>query len=152
MADEALLRFSAAARGDLATLLMAASRSVNDEALAAIDSSGTSGVRAAHIPLIAALEPGGSRLVTLAARIGITRQAVTALARDLEKAGIVEIVADPTDARAQLVTLTDAGVELCTKAAEYLEHREAAWRAAYGEAPMDLVRSVLTSIANGDSA
>jgi DNA-binding MarR family transcriptional regulator len=148
--DEALLRFSAAVQSDIAALLMGASRTVNREALAALDPESTSGVRAAHLPLIAALEPGGARLVTLAARIGITRQAVAALARDLTAAGITDMVDDPHDGRAQLVVLTDAGADLCARAATYLERREAQLRERYGDDTLAIVREVLEGLANGD--
>lgn len=147
MSSEALLRFASIASNDLATLLMAASRTVNDQALAAIDPQGTSGVRGAHVPLIAALDPGGVRLVTLAARMGISRQAVAALVRDLNASGITEVVADPSDGRAQLVRLTDLGDDFCRRAADYLESRERRWRREQGDESIATVRRVLRALA-----
>ncbi|MEU1973508.1 helix-turn-helix domain-containing protein [Microbacterium sp. NPDC019599] len=146
MSDEDLLRFAAIAHDDLATLLMAASRSVNEQALGAIDPQGTSGIRIAHVPLIAALEPGGARFVTLAARMGISRQAVASLVRDLTDAKVTEVVADPLDGRAQLVRLTQLGDDFCRRAADYLEERERRWRRQYGNESIAAVRKVLRGL------
>ncbi|GAA1524595.1 DNA-binding MarR family transcriptional regulator [Agromyces terreus] len=143
MPHEDLVRFAEAAHRDLATLLMAASRAVNEQALAALDPEGSSGIRLAHVPLIAELEPGGTRLVTLAGRLGITRQAVAALVRDLTEAGVTTVTSDPSDGRAQLVRLTDLGAAFCGRAADYLEQREQRWRGEYGDEALDAVRAVL---------
>jgi len=125
---------------------MAASRAVNEAALAAIDPAGTSGVRIAHIPVIASIDPEGTRLGMIATRIGISRQAVAALVRDLTAAGVTAIVDDPLDGRAQIVTLTEGGSALCERAADYLEAREQEWRAIYGDAQLLTVREVLTGL------
>lgn len=147
MSDEDLLRFAAIAHDDLATLLMAASRTVNDQALNAIDPRGTSGIRSAHVPLIAALDPGGTRLVTLAARMRISRQAVAALVRDLTAARVTRVIDDPSDGRAQLVQLTDQGEEFCRRAADYLQERETQWRRKFGDANIAAVREILSALA-----
>ncbi|WP_374975582.1 MarR family winged helix-turn-helix transcriptional regulator [Microbacterium trichothecenolyticum] len=146
MSDEDLIRFTEAAHHDLARLLMAASRAVNDQALAALDPQGTSGIRPAHVPLIAELEPGGTRLVTLAGRLGITRQAVAALVRDLTDASVTTVTNDPSDGRAQLVRLTDRGEDFCRRAADFLEQRERQWRREFGADALTDVRAVLAGL------
>lgn len=152
MSDEDLVRFAAATRDDLATLLMAASRTINEQALAAIDPSGTSGIRLTHVPLIAQLEPGGMRLVTIAIRMGITRQAVAALVRDLTDAGVTTVVNDPSDGRAQLVLLTEKGEEFCGRAADYMQGREQRWRREFGAEAIATVRTVLAGLSDSQQA
>ncbi|WP_062516345.1 MarR family winged helix-turn-helix transcriptional regulator [Demequina gelatinilytica] len=144
-----LAAFATAAREDIGRLLVDASRAVTDDALARVDPSGTSGVRAAHVPVIAALEAGGSRVADLAPRIGHTRQAVAALVRDLETAGIVEVRPDPRDGRASLVGLTATGAEFCARATEAMRAREQEWRAAWGGPAVDALREGLTRLAGG---
>jgi DNA-binding MarR family transcriptional regulator len=148
MSDDALLRFADATHQDLARLLLAASRSVNAQALAAIDPDGTSGVRPAHVPVIASLDADGTRLVTIAARLDISRQGVAGLVRDLTAAGVVTVAPDPADARAQRVTLTPKGADFCTRAADYLEQREREWRHEHGERTLAIVRDFLTRLAD----
>jgi DNA-binding MarR family transcriptional regulator len=145
--DDALARFAAAMGDDISRLLLAASRTLNNDALAAIDPDHSSGVRLAHVPLIAALDGRGTRLVDLAARMGVTRQAVAALARDLEASGHVSINPDPQDHRAQRVVLTDKGIELCERAADYLESRERLLREIHGETTVDEFKALLRDLA-----
>ncbi|WP_062385637.1 MarR family winged helix-turn-helix transcriptional regulator [Demequina iriomotensis] len=142
-----LAAFAAAAHDDLGRLLVEAARAVTDDALARIDPDGASGVRAAHVPVIAALDAGGSRVADLAPRIGHTRQAVAALVRDLEAAGIVAVRPDPADRRASLVALTEAGAAFCARATEVMRGRELEWREAWGDQPVDALRAGLARLA-----
>lgn len=48
----------------------------------------------------------------IARYIGVTRQSVQRIANDLERDGLVEFTPSPSDARTQLVTLTDEGRHL----------------------------------------
>lgn len=148
MAYEAeLSAFAEATHDDLARLLMAASTVVNARSLAAIDPDGTSGVRLAHVPVIAALEARGSRVSDLAPRIGHTRQSVAALVDDLEAAGIVELAPDPTDRRATLVRLSADGAAFCARATAMMQDAEQSWRAEHGDAAIVNLRSTLRSLA-----
>lgn len=145
--QQALAGFSEATRDDLARLLMAASRAVNESALAAIDPDGSSGVRIAHVPVIAVLDADGTRIGDLAQRIGVTRQAAAQLTKDLEAAGIVAIAPDPTDRRAARVTLTDRGVQFCERATAIMRDREAAWEAEFGGESLARLKTDLRRLA-----
>lgn len=79
-------------------------------------------VRAAELPgelssvaastLYALATEGPTRLTLLAAAEHVTQPAMTQLVRRLEREGLVERRDDPSDGRAVLVTITDAGVAL----------------------------------------
>lgn len=150
-ADDVLAQFRDAAGDDLATLLMGASRAVSAAVLAELDPRGESGVRLAHVPVIAVLDGGGSRLVDLAHGIGITRQATTALVRDLEQAGIVATTEDPRDRRATLVHLTDAGVAFCQQVLRVLERRERELASRIGAESLAELKATLRSLASPPS-
>ena len=94
---------SSAARHDRSTRLSSA---VSAKAV-------ISDIRPAHVPVFAGLEPGGTRISTLASRAGVTRQAMGAMVREVEALGYIKSGADPQDARATLVRLTDTGIEFC---------------------------------------
>lgn len=145
--DVALDYFVKASNHDLATMLMAASRVVNARALAKLDPDGSSGLRLAHLPVIAALESSGVRMGEIAQRIGVTRQAAAALCKDLDAAGIVDCVPDPQDARAILVTLTASGVALCARATVALQELEKDFAALVGEQDLATTLAVLGTIA-----
>lgn len=61
---------------------------------------------------LSTLEQWGPRRITdLAAGEGVTQPSMTALVSALERSGLVARMADPTDKRAALVTLTATGTE-----------------------------------------
>jgi DNA-binding MarR family transcriptional regulator len=79
----------------------------------------TSDVSATALSLLDRLDTGGDHRVTdLAVLEGVTQPAATGLVNRLEGRGWAARSADPTDGRASLVTITDAG------RARLHEHRE----------------------------
>lgn len=71
--------------------------------------AGASALRTAHTALLPHIDLEGTRLTTLAARVGITKQAIGQLLDDLEAEGVVERVPDPDDGRAKLVRFSRKG-------------------------------------------
>lgn len=67
-------------------------------------------IGAAHIHITRHLELQGTRLTALAARAGMTKQAMTTLVSQCEAWGMVERSDDPTDARAKRICFTAAGL------------------------------------------
>ncbi|QIK74269.1 MarR family winged helix-turn-helix transcriptional regulator [Nocardioides piscis] len=80
--------------------------------------------------LAARVDEGGSRLTTLAEAAGVTKQTAGFLVDQLERAGYVERVPDPTDGRARLVRIASRGraAQACAREmeqrieAEFAEH------------------------------
>ena len=97
---------------DAATLqlLFKAARLANERALArAAADAQRPPVRAAHTALFPHLDFDGIRLTDLAARVGVTKQAVGQLVDDLADLGMVERISDPTDKRARRVRFSRRG-------------------------------------------
>jgi len=145
--EDALRAFAEASKDDLSRLLMAASRSVNEAVLSEIDPSGQSGVRLAHVPVIAVLDAGGTHIGEIAERIGVTRQAVASLTKDLDAAGIVVCTQDPDDRRATIVRLTERGAGFCELAVAIMARRERELRAALGDDAVVELRQSLRFLA-----
>lgn len=61
--------------------------------------------------IFARIDEGGTRLTALAERAQVTKQTAGFLVDQLERAGYVKRVPDPTDARARLVTIAKRGRE-----------------------------------------
>src|SRR5215469_11502952 len=66
-------------------------------------------LRPVHALLLLPLTGGGRHASSLAADLGVTRQAVAQVAATLERDGYVQRLADPGDARAKLICLTPRG-------------------------------------------
>lgn len=147
--DTALRDFAAAARDDIAVLVMAASRAMGARVLSRLDPDGSSGVRLAHIPVFTALDPGGTRIGDLADRIGVTRQATAGLVRDLESAGMVATAPDEADRRATRVRLTPQGADFCHRATALVRERERELAEALGEDELRRVKEALRELAAG---
>ena len=64
-----------------------------------------------HTHVTAYIKAEGSRLTELAAQARMTLPAMSELVDDLQRIGIVERRPDPSDGRAKLICLTDAGWE-----------------------------------------
>jgi DNA-binding MarR family transcriptional regulator len=74
--------------------------------------------------LIPLFEEDGLRLGDLARRGGIAKQTMTTMVRHVEKAGLVRCKADPEDARAARVHLTEAARRFAPVAERILEEME----------------------------
>lgn len=116
MDDADVLReLAATAEDDLGLLLGAAARSVNAAVIDRITRLGHP-IRLSQFPVFSGIEAGGSRISTLAEHAGHSRQAMSALVREVEALGYVTTAPDPSDGRATIVRLTDLGVAFCRDA------------------------------------
>ena len=122
---------------DAATLqlLFKASRLANERALArAAAGAGMANVpvRAAHTALFPHLDFDGIRLTDLAARVGVTKQAVGQLVDDLAAVGVVERLDDPTDKRAKRIRFSRRGYGALMHGLNVLREIEQALAASLG--------------------
>jgi DNA-binding MarR family transcriptional regulator len=100
----------------------------------------------AQARLFQRIGPDGTRLTDLAERAQVTKQTAGFLVDQLEKAGFVERVPDPRDARARLVRITDRGEATLPAAAEVVARVEAEWTAHLGEERMAQLQETLTML------
>jgi len=102
--------FEAYRDGATLQLLFKAARLTNERALARASADpARPPIRTAHTTLFPHLDFEGIRLTDLAARVGVTKQAVGQLVDDLAALGMVERVSDPTDKRAKRVRFSRRG-------------------------------------------
>lgn len=103
-------RFEQIKRANLFQVLFKAARLVNEEAIQRVRRSvGDERIRTAHTMVFPHIPFEGIRLTELAARLGISKQAVAQLVDELEEMGALERVPDPTDGRAKLIRWSRAG-------------------------------------------
>jgi DNA-binding MarR family transcriptional regulator len=112
----------------LIALLRRTSRRMVEEITERMEADGFPNSPSRHHPLFENIDPEGTRVTVLAARAGITHQAMAQLANELEERGIVERVPDPSDGRARLVRLTDEGRERVRAALDQIAAIEDKWR------------------------
>ena len=93
------------------------------------------------------MEEGGSRITTLAARAGMTKQSMSALVYQLEDYGYLKRKPDPEDARAILFYLTSKGQALRTKAQNLNYQFEQKWKQTLGPERYTQLREMIQKLA-----
>jgi DNA-binding MarR family transcriptional regulator len=131
-------------------LLLRAQRGFSVRANEKLRQLGHGGLSLAHTNLLAHLDLQGTRITTLAERVGVTKQAVGHLVLDLEQKGYIERAVDPDDRRATIVTFTDAGWRFLRDAHQVKREIEAEYSALLGKQGMQALRSLLTSLVEHD--
>jgi DNA-binding MarR family transcriptional regulator len=93
-----------------------------------------------HIP------DGGIRLTDLAARAGMTKQAMAELVTEIERRGYIQRTTDPADRRAKIIEYTDRGWAIVRLALAALGELEAEVTGRLGEDQVRLLRGALLEI------
>jgi DNA-binding MarR family transcriptional regulator len=122
-----------------------------DEVTTRLEAAGFPDSPPSFHPIFENLDPGGTRLTTLAARTGLTHQSVGEVIDVLVRRGYVERVADPSDRRARLVVLTDAGKDLLRAAVRVIATIEQEWTARWEAAGLkgDLRSALAAALPEG---
>jgi DNA-binding MarR family transcriptional regulator len=90
--------------------------------------------------------PSGSRPGELAEAAQLSKQTLGSILDQLERAGYVARVADPSDGRARLVTITPRGRELVELSTPVVRELERAWTTHLGAERTRQLRELLTDL------
>lgn len=123
-----------------------AARALRDDMLANGHRAGFTEMSASHNAVFATLGPEGSRAADMAARIGITRQSMGEVVRDMVRLGILEMVEDPSDRRAKLVRYTAYGEKVAQEGFNHIMEVEKIFRDEFGAADLETTRKVLRRV------
>lgn len=122
-----------------------AARHVEQRVLAALQEAGHD-LTLAQARLLARVPEDGIRLTRLAESAQVTKQTAGFLVDQVQRAGYVERVPDPTDARARLVMIGTRGRE-AQKVARAIERRiEQEWAEHLGSDRLRLVTDALSDL------
>jgi DNA-binding MarR family transcriptional regulator len=134
-------------RTNLGRLLFRGYRAINVGLLEELRAKGHGRLRLGHVVVLSNLDfSGGTRLVAIAERAGVTKQAVGPVARELESMGYVSTAADPSDGRAKLVSLTAAGRQVIEHAQPIIDRIEDEVRHNLGPAGFETLVSLLNNL------
>jgi len=107
-------------------------------------------VSAAHVHVTRHLSPAGDRLTDLAARAGMSKQAMADLVTQCHAWGLVTREADARDARARIVRYTPTGLAWRAAFRDALAQAEAEFRAEVGADVATVVLLGLEAYAGGE--
>ena len=134
-------------RKPLIALVHEADRTFNLHMVEVTHAAGRPEIKPSHNAVVAHLpssEP--RRAADLATRAGMTRQSMGELVRELEGFGLVEMVPDPQDGRAKLVSWTEDGLAIARIGKRHLAAIERRLEAEFG-AEYESARRVLERLA-----
>ncbi len=127
-------------------LLFIPYRAMEKRVFEALAAAGYDDITPAQARVFQRIASAGSRLTDLAEQAQITKQSAGFLVDQLERAGYVARVADPTDARARLVRIAPRGKRATAVAAKAVATVEAEWAAHLGKQRMDQLRQLLSRL------
>ena len=128
-----------------ALLMFVAVRHLESRVLEAVADAGFD-LTLAQARLIARIGEHGTRLTDLAEQAQITKQSAGFLVDQIERAGFVERVADPDDARARLVRFTERGREGVRVARKVEGQVLREWRRHLGSERFDAMLDALNAL------
>ena len=130
-------------RQNLGLLCFYPSRAMEARLFAALAAAGFDDMTPAQGRIAARIGPDGTRLTDLAEQALVTKQTAGHLVDQLERAGYVRRVADPTDGRARLVQMAERGRDVVALARRIEREVEAEWTAYLGEETAGQLRAAL---------
>lgn len=134
-------------------LLRAAHEDLIDEIAAGLIAQGFDDVRPHHISILRRLLFDEQRPSVVAARLGLSKQAVNDLLRTFEERGYLMLVPDPDDGRAKRVRATDRGWDLVLTASRLSAGVGQRWKRQVGAERYAVFEEVLRDIvAAGDGS
>jgi DNA-binding MarR family transcriptional regulator len=136
-------------RRNMRQLLLRASRIVNRHVVEGLHARGYTDLRSTHTTLLSNIDLAGSTVTAAADRAGITKQAMGRLATELEAAGYLRAIDDPTDARARVLQLTKTGRQLTLDSLEVMAELERRYARSFGRARLAAVLQGLAAFVEG---
>jgi DNA-binding MarR family transcriptional regulator len=131
---------------NLGLLLFIPYRSMENRVFEALATAGFEDITPAQGRVFQRIGRNGTRLTELAEQVQVTKQTAGFLVDQLERAGYVRRVPDPTDARARLVQIADRGHEAIAVANAVVAEIEAEWNAYLGPKKAAQLREALTAL------
>ena len=90
--------------------------------------------------------PQGARPTDVAAQVGISKQALNYLLRELERLGYLEREPHPDDLRSKRIVLTQRGIAAVTVIRDAVAETEAAWELQLGPKRFAQLRNLLLEL------
>ncbi len=130
-------------RGNIGRLMFNGARRFEERIHVTVKDAGFRDIRFVHLTLTRNMNAGGTRLTTLAARAGMTKQAMGQLVDECERLGVVERRPDPSDRRARIIAFTRRGRRLLDALHQGISDAEAEMEAIVGKSSLSLIREAL---------
>jgi len=133
-------------RLNLGILLFIPYRAMENRVFDGLARRGFEDITVARGRIFQRIGPEGTRLTDLAEQAQVTKQAASGLVDELERAGYVTRVPDPSDARARLIRMSPRGAAAVEAAAAIVADVEAEWVRHLGLQSVTQLRRILEDL------
>jgi DNA-binding MarR family transcriptional regulator len=130
----------------IGALLRAPWEAVQSHMLRRLHENGCADFDAAYLPVFGYPGPQGARPSELAARLGMSKQALNYLLGGLERAGYLERRPHPDDARSRRIALTPRGLGAVHVIRDAVAELEASWAQLLGPKRFAQLRTMLQEL------
>ena len=130
----------------IGALLRAPWEAVQSHMLRRLHENGCADFDAAYLPVFGYPGPQGARPSELAARLGMSKQALNYLLGSLERAGYLERRPHPDDARSRRIALTPRGLGAVTVIRSAIAELETQWTELLGPGRFAELRTMLEEL------
>ncbi len=130
----------------LLRLLLRITRAMTSETVGRMRAAGHPEMQLSFPWLLGNLDTEGTRIGALARKMGTSRQAVSQLSTEIEKAGLVERIPDPRDRRGVIIRFTPKGRATLAHAVEIMTAIEADYAAILGGERLGGLKTALKDI------
>jgi DNA-binding MarR family transcriptional regulator len=111
-----------------------------------LNESGFDDLELPHLNVLRYPGPDGARPSELAARLGMTKQALNYLLGELERLGYLERRADPDDGRSKRIALTPRGTRAAHTIRDAVREIERDWEEQLGQRRFSQLRELLLEL------
>lgn len=132
-------------RASLGVLPLVASK-IEQRLMHATSEHGHAGLKLSHSQILTLIGPSGARLHQLAELHRVSRQAISAIAQDLETLDYLRREPDPRDRRGVVVRLTPRGLRLIEDSVRALDALDRSFRAPLGAEAFDVLERVARTL------
>ncbi|AFY74511.1 transcriptional regulator [Synechococcus sp. PCC 7502] len=129
-----------------AKLLLNAYRRINEFGTLELRHYGHNEIAIAHAIVLPHIDLEGTRLCVLAERAGVTKQSMTQLIQELHQHNYISRQCDPTDKRAQMITITSKGWQLLQDLDQIKQKMEGEVNRVLGTEDAKTLRTYLLSL------
>jgi DNA-binding MarR family transcriptional regulator len=115
-----------------------------------VEAAGVNAISRSQSMIMSNIADGVTRPADLARRLGISRQAVQQLLADMQERELIDLVQDPSDARAKIVRFSTRGRNLGEITIRALEHIDTVLEQRIGSKALEDLRRLLVDTDWGD--
>lgn len=112
--------------------------------ITSLSTKGFKGLKSNFSQVLSLIIPNGGRIQTIAAVVGVSKQAIAAIAAELEQLGYIVRESDPNDRRQVILRLSPLGAELMNASETSLRTLEASLKDILGDDFLHLETAVAT--------